>query len=814
MAGAPKTQLQLEIAHVLFIDIVGYSKLLISEQSDLLEKLKAMVRRSEEVRTAEAEGKLIRLPTGDGMALVFRNSPEAPVQCALELARAVKQHPELLLRMGIHSGPINEVSDVNDRANVTGAGINMAQRIMDCGDAGHILLSQHVADDLEQYGQWRPLLHDLGQCEVKHRVRLHVVNLYDGEVGNPAVPDKFRTAKPSAEAISIPSAKSPAVRWGPIVVGATLLALGTVAFLWWQRSSSGSATAAKPAPTAAVPALPAIPEKSVAVLPFENLSEEKANAFFADGVQDEILTDLSKIADLKVISRSSVMHYKSGVERNLRQIGEQLGVAHVLEGSVQRAHNRIRVNAQLIDARTDAHLWAQTYDRNLEDVFAIQSEIAKAIADQLQAKLSPNEKSAIERPPTTDVAAFDFYSRAKTLRLNISFTSLRKDNLLQAIDLLNQAVARDPNFLLAYCGLADGHDQLYFLGMDRTPARLAAGEAAVAAALRLGPHAGETHLALAQHRYRGYRDYNGARAELAIAQRTLPNDPAIVEFSGFIDRRQGRWEESTRELERTTELDPRNLRAFQQIALNWQQLRRYDQMAAVLDRAVAIAPESVESRIARAQVELHWHADTRPLHAEIAAILAANPSAASIVAENWMNLAVCERDPAAASQALTALSDNTFGEATVAFSPKFGEGLIALMRCDAAAARVAFTAARTQQDVVVRAQPDYGPALCVLGVIDAALGRKEEAVREGKRAIELMPVSRDAVTGAELSAFYAAICAWAGEKDLAIAQLEIVTRIPCYLSYGQLRLQPYWDPLRGDPRFEKIVASLAPKRTN
>ena len=556
-------------------------------------------------------------------------------------------------------------------------------------------------------------------------------------------------------------------------------------------------------------------EKSIAVLPFDNLSRDPDNAFFADGMQDEVLTNLAKIADLKVISRTSVMHYKTGVERNLREIGQQLGVAHVLEGSVQRAGAKVRVIAQLIDARTDAHLWGQTYDRDLADVFAIQSEIAKAIADQLQAKLSPSEKAAIEQPPTTDLAAFDLYSRAKTLLLNVSFTALRKDNLLQAVDLLNQAVERDPNFLLAYCQLATGHDLLYFFGFDNTPARLAASEAAIRAAKRLQPDSGETHFALAQHRYRAYRDYDGARAELALAQRTLPNNPAIAEFLGYVDRRQGRSEDSNRELKRAIELDPRNIQALQQISLNYQYQRRYDQMAAPLDRALEVAPKSVENRIARAQVDLHWHADTRPLHAAIEAILAEDPSAASILAEHWMNLALCERDPASGNRALAALNDRTFGPSTIQpamqFSHPFADGLIARMRGDSAAARVAFTAARTQQEELIHTQPEHGPTLCVLGLIDAALGRKDEALREGQRAMELMPIARDALAGTEIIAFYGVICAWVGEKDLALAQLEIVTRLPCNLSYGQLRLQPYWDPLRGDPRFENIVASLAPK---
>ncbi len=812
MASEVKKEIALEIAHVLFIDIVGYSKLLINEQRALLRTLNEIVRGTGGFRSAEATGKLIKIPTGDGMALVFYQNPEEPVECALEISRALKEHPNLKLRMGVHSGPVSGVIDVNERANVAGAGINVAQRVMDCGDAGHILVSKHVAEDLEQYGHWQPHLHDLGECEVKHGARVSVVNLYTEELGNPEVPEKFKTQQ-TASITPIDQRKLLRPSFLAIVALASLIALSILALVFAHKSFPSHQEAPikkQPPPNETLAA--SAPEKSIAVLPFENLSDEKQNAYFADGVQDEILTDLARIADLKVISRSSVMHYKSGVERNLREIGKTLGVAHLLEGSVQRANNRIRVNAQLIDARTDAHLWAQTYDRDLADIFAIQSEIAKTIADQLQAKLSPREKAAIEQPPTTDLAAFDLYGRAKTLLLNTSFTTLRTDNLLQAVDLLNEAVARDPNFLLAYCQLADGHDQLYFApGVNHTLARLALAEAAVQAAIRLSPDAGETHLAVAQHRYRGYRDFDGARAELAIAQRTLPNDPAIVAFLGYIDRRQGHWEASTRELERAIELDPRNLRTLQQIALSYQFQRRYDKMAAALDQAVSVAPKSVESRVARTAVDFVWRADPRPLHTTIDALLAEDPSAAPILAENWMNLALAERDSAAATRAMAALSGRTFGQSDIQFSVAFGQGLMARIRGDSAEALAAFTTARTQQEALVRTEPDYGPALCVLGLIDAALGRKEEALREGQRAVELMPISRDAVSGPEVLAFYAIVCAWAGEKDLALAQLETVTRIPCFLSYGQLRLQPYWDPLRGDPRFEKIVADLAPK---
>src|SRR5712691_3997645 len=456
-----KTKLRLEIGHVLFIDIVGYSKLLLKQQSELLSELNEIVSGTNEFRLADSEGKLIRLPTGDGMALVFRTNTEAPAQCAMEIARAQKSHPAIQLRMGIHSGPVNEVVDVNQRANIAGAGINMAQRVMDCGDAGHILVSKHVAEDLEQDDRWRPLLHDLGPCEVKHGARVGVTNLYSDEVGNPQLPKKFQTLQKHRSH----------VRWAEVTIAFLVLAAVVAAFIFVLRKPTRSVLS--------------VAEKSVAVLPFENLSEEKANAFFADGVQDEILTNLARIADLKVISRTSVMQYKTGLQRNLREIGQQLGVAHLLEGSVQRARGTVRVNAQLIDARTDEHEWAQTYDRDLADVFAIQSEIAKAIADQLQARLSPNEKAAIEKPPTTDLAAFDLYTRAKTLLLTPGGGAGTEVRRREGIELLKSATAQDPTFHVAFCQLVYAHENLYAVFGEHTAERRGLAEAAVQAAFRL-----------------------------------------------------------------------------------------------------------------------------------------------------------------------------------------------------------------------------------------------------------------------------------------------------------------------------------------
>jgi TolB-like protein/class 3 adenylate cyclase/Tfp pilus assembly protein PilF len=813
-SAGTKPDLPLEIAHLLLIDVVGYSKLLVNEQIELLQELNQIVRNTECFRAAETSGKLIRMPTGDGMALLFFHSPEEPVRCALEISRALRDHTHIQLRMGVHSGPVNRVNDVNDKTNFAGAGINVAQRVVDCGDAGHILLSGHVAEDLADYRHWQPYLHDLGECEVKHGLRLHLFNLHKENLGNPQVPEKLKRGKRSKQASAVRPITSP--RWPRIALVVTLLvsviALFISSLIFFNPASQPTARA--PAPGAlATSALAAIPEKSIAVLPFENLSDEKENAYFADGVQDEILTHLAKVADLKIIGRISVMQYKSGVARNLREIGEQLGVANAVEGSVQRSGNRVRVNAQLVDTRTDRQLWGQTYDRDLADVFAIQSEIAKAIADQLQANLSPREKDAIERPPTGDVTAFDLYTQARNLLLTTLFSATGDANLVQAADLLNQAVARDPSFFEAYCQLAYAHDLLYFLAHDRTPARLAMAEAAVQAAFRLRPDAGEAHLARAQNLYWGYLDYDGAFAELEAAAQTLPNDAAVFELKGYIERRQGRWEDAMRNLERAADLDPRNVFTLEQIALSYQLLRRYAEAESVLDRILTIEPNNLEINAARAFVELDWKADTQPLHQLIDKIRATNPGATQSIANYWLFCALAERDVAGAKNALIASGENpiTLANENVVFNRPFAEGVIARMTNDDAKARSALIAARAEQEKIIQAQPNYGPALCVLGLIDAGLGRKEEALRGGRHAVELLPAKKDALGGMEIVKYLAIIAAWIGDKDLACEQLAIVIRRPSPISYGQLKLLPFWDPLRGDPRFEKIVASLAPK---
>jgi TolB-like protein/class 3 adenylate cyclase/Tfp pilus assembly protein PilF len=806
-----KSDLPLEIAHLLLIDVVGYSKLLVNEQIELLQELNQIVRGSESFRMAEASGKLIRVPTGDGMALLFFRSPEEPVRCALEISKTLPDHPHVQVRMGVHSGPVNRVIDVNDKTNIAGSGINVAQRVLDCGDAGHILLSAHIAEDLAGYRHWQPYLHDLGECEVKHGLRLHLFNVYKDGLGNPQVPEKLRPGKRRpASTVTVRPITAP--RWPKAALTIAFLvsagALVISSLIFFNRAPSTTVPRTLAPDAKALSALAAIPEKSIAVLPFENQSKEKENAYFADGVQDEILTALARVADLKVISRTSTMQYKTGAPRNLREIGAALGVVHVVEGKVQRAANRVRVNAQLIDARTDRQLWAQTYDRDLADVFAIQSEIATSIAGQLQTRLSPREKTAIEQAPTNDITAFELYAHAK----NVLAIRNARANLLEAADLLNGAIAHDPSFFQAYCQLAHTHDRLYFLGYDHTPARLALAEAAIQAAFRLRPDAGEAHLARAQNLYRGYLDYAGALAELELAGQTLPNDAGVFELKGYIQRRQGKQEDAVRSLERAIDLDPRNSFTLQQIALSYHHLRRYPEEKSVLDRALAIEPNDVDSKVARAFVDFHWKADIRPLHQVLDSIRATNPAATQSIADGWLICSLAERDTGAAKNAVIAAGANPpFTDEAVNFTRPFVEAIIARVAKDDEGARSAFAAARVEQEKTIQAQPNYGPPLCVLGLIDAGLGRKEEALREGRRAVQLLPVEKDAINGIAMVKYLAMIAAWVGDNDLACEQLAVAVHPPSRLTYGQLKLLPFWDPLRGNPRFEKIVASLAPK---
>ncbi|MGA7273727.1 MAG: FlgO family outer membrane protein, partial [Candidatus Udaeobacter sp.] len=558
------------------------------------------------------------------------------------------------------------------------------------------------------------------------------------------------------------------------IAAASALVLGGVYFGAFKRQ-------AEP-----VSPVPSIPEKSIAVLPFENLSDQKQNAFFADGVQDEILTDLAKVADLKVISRTSVMQYKTGVTRNLREIANSLRVVYVLEGSVQRAANRVRVSAQLIDARTDTHLWAERYDRDLADVFAIQSEIAKAIADQLQAKISPSEKAAIEKAPTTNLAAFDLYVRAKALWADASDPLHAKDKLPEAVHLLDEAVAQDPQFLLSWCLLSRVHGAIYWYGFDRSSTRLELANDAVQAALRLQPDAGEAHLALAIYYYYGFLDYGAAHRELDIARHTLPNNAEVFEYTGYIERREGNWEAGTRNFERALELDPRNIFLLQQIALTYLSQHRYGDSERILDRVLSITPGDPLTRTTRAAVALNWRADVRPFQKTLAAVIAEDPSVASDV--DNPDYALCERTKEAAARVLKNYPREGVATSYGANCPHaYWQGVIARSEGDSAEAQSAFSAARSQVQEDLEKQPNFAAALSLLAVIDAGLGRKNDAIREGRRACELLPISKDAIDGVALAVNLAQIYAWSGDKELAIEQIAMIERTPNLLSYGFLK---------------------------
>jgi TolB-like protein/tRNA A-37 threonylcarbamoyl transferase component Bud32 len=588
-------------------------------------------------------------------------------------------------------------------------------------------------------------------------------------------------------------------RWtrrNPLIAGmaALLLALGSaVGVMIWNGEMAGPPVAS-----------------GIAVLPFESLSPDKENVFFADGVYDGVSTKLAKVANLKVISHNSVAKYRGA--RNTQEIGRALNVAYVLQGSVRREAGRIHLNAQLIDTRTDAHVWAQEYDRDLSDVFALQSEIAQKIADQLGAEVSSVAKAAIAAPPTTDLVAYDLYLRAKDFIDGIPFSPRAKEDLVQAVQLLDQAVARDSFFFDAYCQLVGAHDRIYFLGFDHTDPRLKLSEAALQSARRLRPGSGETHLALAQHLYWAFQDYEGAKGELAAARHTLPNESRIPLLAAYIYRRQGDWEKSLEQMKEALELDPRNFSILQQISATYEALRRYKEMAETLDRALTITPKDIPSRVRRALVDLESQANPKPLHTTIESILAEDPNAAPLLVDQWLFLALRERDPTAAQRALSVMPDDGCYDENIPFPNSWCEGLAARFRGDESAAQTAFASARKELEQTVRDQPNYAAAVCALGVLDAAMGNKKDAIREGLRAVELMPVTKSAIEGPMLIQYLAIIYAWTGDKDRAIERLAEATKLPgSHITYGHLRLNPFWDPLRGDPRFEAIVVSLAPK---
>ena len=621
-------------------------------------------------------------------------------------------------------------------------------------------------------------------------------------------PSTVDIAKPTAEAEFTRYPDSNGTRFW---TGASLMAIAIgLGFGFWavSRQLAPQTFSSSVLPEETNSAL--VPQKSIAVLPFADLSDDKQNAFLAEGVQDDILSTLSKIADLKVISGSSVNGYVPGNTRNLPEIARALGVGYVVEGTVLQRGAHVNITAQLTDTRTSKNLWNKSYERDLSEVFSVQREIVQEVVSELQVQVLSKEEVAIRERPTEDLAAYGLYVRAKTLIATVAFNGQIDEKLRQAISLLEQAVARDPDFYLAYCQLSAAHDYMYFFGLDHTATRLQAADTVLQTVVRLRPVAAETHLARANFFYRCYLDYNAARAELALAQHDLPNNAQIFELTGYIDRRQGLWTESTRNLERAIELDPRDSFMLQQIALSYQEFRQFGAMASALDRALAIIPRDIDTRLVRALVDLEWRADPKPLHETIAKVLTEDPQSTPDVAAQWFYVALCQRDQNAIDQALAAIPASGTS-VDLNFPLSFCKALAARVKGDDAGARAAFLQAREEVNKTVSEQPNYGPGFSVLGLIDAALGRKEDALREGRHAVELLPITKDSIGGAEVVKYLAVIYAWCGEKDLAIERIGATLRIPSTLSYGNLKLHPYWDPLRGDPRFEKILAALAAK---
>ncbi len=789
MSTQTKREIALEIAHVLFIDIVGYSKLSMNGQHAAVEKLNQMVRASEQFRRAEAASRLLKIPTGDGMALVFYTSPEAPAQCAMDISRTLKEHQRLQLRMGIHSGPVRAIVDVNERANLAGAGINTAQRVMECGDAGHILLSKHVAEDLEEYQQWQPLLHDLGACEVKHGVRVSVVNLHGDGVGNPQLPKKFQALRK----------RTARVRWA-VMIAALLVLVAIVA---------GIAVV----PRYSVRSTPAAPEKSIAVLPFENLSRDPDNAYFADGVQDEILTRLSKIADLKVISRTSTQHYKSAPE-NLSEIGRLLGVAHILEGSVQKSGDAVRVNVQLIKAANDSHLWADTFDRKLTDVFSVESEVAKAVADQLRAKLTGQEEQIMAAKPTDNPEAYDAYLRGLAYTLK-SFAT--RANSVAAQKYLREAVRLDPKFALSWA-LLSYVDARGYMTQSLQPTAALCEEARQAAetALTLQPNLGEAVLAKGSYYYYCLKDYDTAVGYFEQARQFLPNSSRVPELLAYVARRRGQWDQSGAYLNEAERLDPRNVNLLTQHASNDIDLRRFPEALRKLDEVLDIMPDDQDTLVQKAAVE-QAQGHLQRASALLAPLHLTADDIDGLVTQVYQ--AILERRPLQIIprlQEVLAKPDPALGFYNG--EVRFWLGWAQEVAGDHVAAQETWRQARSEMEPFLEEQPDNYTLIGDLALTNMWLGDKAAAFTLSERAMTANPIEKDAVTGPVPVEILARVASRMGESDRAIAALQKLLSMPYAggmagnvpLTPALLRLDPMFDPLRNDPRFQKLIAT-APK---
>ena len=796
MPSEHESDVQLQIGHVLFMDLVGYSTVLLDEQRQSQEQLTEIVRSTEQFRTAREAKRLIRLPVGDGMALVFFDSPEAPVRCAIEINKKLKEYPQLKLRMGVHSGPIHEVRDVNDQINVAGAGINLARRVMDCGDDRHILLSKRVAEDIGHSRQWSPYLHDLGECSVKHGVPIFLVNFHGPGFGNPELPKMLQQAQ-SEKAAKAAAITAPRRRWGvylPIAV--TILLLAGSALSVWVYSRHNPAALLQEA-------------KSIAVLPFESFSPEKDNAFFADGIQDDILTSLAKIKDLRVISRSSVMAFREAAAQNLRHIGRKLGVANVLEGSVRKEGDRVVVNVQLIDVRNSRQIWANRYDRTLVDSLGLQGELASEIAEKLRATLSEDEKAQTITKPTRNADAYVFYLRAKQISQN-------PDTLLEdyktAEQLYNQAIELDPDFALAHARLASLCAEV-FRYYEPTESWRTKARAEAETALRLQPNLAEAHFALGQCIYWMDQDYDRALEQFEIASRLSPSNADTRRLIAAIERRQGKWQQALEAYEKVAEVDPQNPNTARELMYTNSSMRRWPEAARWAKQMRALAPTSLVGKVQSGYIDFQWKGHTRLLKSMLEEIPTGVDPDGSVTAARW-DVAMLQRDYAAAQKILDASSVNQLSYSIAGLTPKiFLQGCTYLAQGDNASAQQAFEQARPAFEGALKEAPNSAERHASLGWLYGLMGRKNDAIAEGQRAVELKPESKDAVDGSLMSGYLALIYARVGENDLAIPLIERLLKTPgavdsanYSITVNDLKYRSEWDPLRNDPRFQKLIA--------
>jgi TolB-like protein/Tfp pilus assembly protein PilF len=790
MPTASESDFQLEIGHVLLIDIVGYSKLLITEQRERLQALNEIVRSTPQFRASDANGMLVRIPTGDGMALIFRDTVEAPVRCAVEISESIKTHPEIHLRMGIHSGPVSEVRDVNERTNIAGAGIDIAQRVMDCGDARHILLSKHAAEDLAPHPRWNRYLHDLGECEVKHGVRVSVVNFYDDQFGNAMPPRKFESVQK----------RRARVRWAEVAIALLVLAAIVAAFVFLLRRPARSALA--------------IVEKSIAILPFENLSEEKGNAYFAEGIKNEILTKLATVHDLKVISRTSTAKYQSKPD-NLKTVAKELGVATVLEGAVQKTGGKVRVNVQLIDARTDRHLWAKSYDRDLKDVLGVESEVSQEIADALQANLSPSESHALASAGTQDAEAYDLFLRGE-YEFHQAESVLASDAYDRADEFYRQALARDPNFAQAAAELArSGLSRTWYISA-LTPTELEEVKSLVDRALTLAPNSPEAHIALGLFFYFGQRQYEDALAEFNRTLELQPNNALARQYSAWVYRRRGEWERSLAYAQQAEALDPRDPAIPANIGGTHGILRQWKNAEQAELRALAIDPHNTLAAASLLTIRVNGTGDVdsarrafdgfledtkNRLFGQGASGYGAGGDVAAVLGIA-VYLDVLERRFTDALQALEERTSNNDRLRRL-----FPRVVLRLLAGQTEAAKSAGEEALPLLEAKLTERPDDTLAMRELSWVYLALGRNANALRVSRQAADLIPIEKDAFSGPIFQNGLAQIEARAGAPEDAIKRLRHLLSIPAgaVASIARLKIDPVWDPIRDRPDFQQLL---------